>query len=89
MRGDLGSFMALETTPLDRLEYLLTAGTRSVEIFLCVALDFWRSTASWLDLVAQLAQPVGELRLIDSRGELLAGEESTFLQGARRAVLAR
>jgi hypothetical protein len=44
--------------------------------------------ATWLDHVAQLAQPVGELGLIDRGRELLSGEESTFLEGARCAVSA-
>jgi hypothetical protein len=88
MRRDLRRFMALEAAPFHSLEYLLTARTRSIEVLLRISLDFWRAAATWLDHVAQLPQPVGELRLIDHGRELLTSEEPTFLEGARCAVFA-
>ena len=40
------------------------------------------------DFVTELAQSVGQLGLIDGRGELLRGEEALRLDGARLAVVA-
>src|SRR6202034_2693349 len=65
---------------------LLAARTRSVKIRLRIARDLRRSALSGLNLIAQIAEPVGKLRLIDGSGKLLAVEITLRLNGACGAV---
>jgi len=70
------------------LANLLAAGTGCVEILLRVALDLRRAAPTCRNFVAKLAQSVGQLGLIDGRGELLRGEKALRLDGAWLAVVA-
>ena len=88
MRGDLGGFFPIAAGAFEVLADLLAARARCVKILLRVALDLRRAAAAGRDFVAKLAEPVGQLRLIDGRGKLLRGEEALRLQGARLAVVA-
>src|SRR5580692_938539 len=86
--SDLGSFFPRAARAFKVLTNLLAPGTRSVEVFLCVSLDLWRTAPPSGDFVTELAQTVGQLGLIDGRGELLRGEETLRLDGPRLAVVA-
>src|SRR5580692_11030106 len=88
VRSDLGSFFPRAARAIKILTNLLAPGTGSVEVFLRVALDLRRTAPPSGDFVTELAQTVGQLGLIDGRGELLRGEETLRLDGARRAVVA-
>src|ERR1700730_3859790 len=88
VRSDLGSFFPRAARAFKVLTNLLAPGTRSVEVFLRVALDLRRTAPPSGDFVTELAQTVDQLRLIDGRGELLRGEETLGLDGARLAVVA-
>ena len=88
VRGDLGGFLPGAAGAFEILANLLAAGTGCVEVFLRVALDLRRAAAPCRDFVTELAQSVGQLGLIDGRGELLRGEEALRLDGTRLAVVA-
>src|ERR1700693_1857341 len=88
VRSDLGRFLPRAARAFEVLTNLLAARTGCVEVFLCVALDLRRATPTCRDFVTELAQSVGQLGLIDSRGKLLRGEEALRLNGARLAVIA-
>ena len=74
MRGDLRGLVAGEPL-LHVFEDLLAARAGGVKILLRVSFDLRRAALAGFDLVAEIAQPVGQLRLIDGGGELLRLEE--------------
>src|SRR5581483_4507142 len=84
--GDLCGFMSLETVALQIFAYLLAAGAGGVKILLRVAPDLRCAAASRLSFVPKRAEPVGQLRLVDGSGELLALKQTLRLQSAMRAV---
>src|SRR5208282_5235810 len=88
VRSDLGSFFPRAARAFQVLTNLLAPRTGSVEVFLRVSLDLRRTAPPGGDFVTELAQTVGQLGLIDGRGELLRGEETLRLDGARLAVVA-
>ena len=88
VRGDLGGLFSGAAGALQIFTNLLAARAGCVEILLRVALDLRRAAAANGDLVAKLAKPVGQLRLIDGRGKLLRCEKALRLDGAGLAVLA-
>ena len=88
VRGDLGRLLPGAAGALQILANLLAARAGCVQILLRVALDFRRAAAANGDLVAKLAKPVSQLRLIDGRGELLRCEKALRLDCAGLAVLA-
>ena len=69
------------------LSNLLAARARCVEIFLRVAFDFWRAAAARGDFVTKLAEPEGQLRLVDGGRELLRRKQALRLQGAILTVV--
>lgn len=71
MRGDLGSLLPRTARAFEVFANLLAPGTGCVEVFLCVAFDLWSASSARSNFVSKLAQPVGQLGLIDGRGELL------------------
>src|SRR5260370_31435673 len=70
VRGDLGGFFAGVSDAFEMLTNLLAAGTGCVEVFLRVALDLRRAASPRRDFVTDLAEFVGQFRLIDGRGKL-------------------
>jgi hypothetical protein len=84
--GDLRRFVAGETILLHVSEDLILALARSVKILLRISLDLRCAASARRNLVAQLAQPKGQLRLIDGSGELLRLEESAFLERPRGSI---
>src|SRR6266478_5414327 len=58
VRGNFGSLPTTVAGTLHILPDLLTARAGSVEIFLCVALDLWRSAPPNGDFVAEFFQSV-------------------------------
>ena len=88
VRRDLRGFLPRPTRALEILPNLLAAGAGCIEVFLCEAFDL-RGTAPACcrNFVTELAQFVGQLRLIDGCGELLRGEEALRLDGTRLAVV--
>src|SRR5579864_6055449 len=86
--GDLGSLLPRAARTFKVLTNLLAPGTGSVEVFLRVALDLRRTAPPSGDFVTEFAQTVGQLGLIDGRGELLRGEETLRLDGPRLAIVA-
>ncbi len=82
VRGDLRRFVTTEAVALKVLAYLLAAWAGGVKIFLRVPFDLRRAATPRLDLIAEIAEAVGQFGLIDSGGELLAVEETLRLQGA-------
>jgi hypothetical protein len=88
MCGNLRGFLPIATGALQVFAYLLTARTGGIKVLLRIALDLWGAATSGGDLITKLSEPVGQLRLIDGRGELLRGEEILWLKGAVLAVLA-
>ncbi len=69
VRCNLCGLAARAARALKILANLLTARTRCVEVLLSVALDFRCAAAPGNDLVAKLAKPVSQLRLINGRGD--------------------
>src|SRR5579863_9738048 len=88
MRSDLGCFFPGAASAFKVVTNLLAPGTGSVEVFLRVALDLGRTAPPGGDFVTELAQTVGQLGLIDGRGELLRGEETLGLDGTRLPAVA-
>src|SRR5579862_5027805 len=86
--GDLGRFLPGTARAFEVLTNLLAPGTGSVEVFLRVALDLRCTAPPSGNFVSELAQSEGQLGLIDSRSELLRGEEALRLDGPRLAVVA-
>ena len=85
--SDLCRFMTLVAAAFQILPYLLCPRTRSVQILLCVTFDLRRTAAAGLKLVAEVAQPVGKLGLVDGGSELLRLKEAAFLQGTGLPIL--
>src|SRR5580698_102235 len=88
VRSYLGGFLPRAARAFKVLTNLLAPGTGSVEVFLRVALDLGRTAPPSGDFVTELAQTVGQLGLVNGRRELLRGEETLRLDGARLAVVA-
>ena len=76
MRGDLGGLPAVTSGSLEIVANLLTPRTRSVEIFLGVALDLRRSASANGDFIPEFLQSVRQFRLIDGSGKLLRSEKA-------------
>jgi hypothetical protein len=74
VRGNFGSLPAGTSGPLQIFANLLTPRTRSVEIFLGVALDFRCSAAPGGDFIPEFLQSVRQIGLIDGSSELLRSE---------------
>ncbi len=74
VRGDLRGLRPLIAGSFKVLAYLLAARAGGVKVLLRVAFDLRRAASSRLDLIAEIAQPVGQLRLIDGGSKLLAVE---------------
>src|SRR5260370_14690131 len=88
VRGDLSSFLPGATRAFEVLTNLLAAGTGCIEILLRVALNLGRAAPPCCDFVTELADPVSQLGLIDSRSKLLRGEKALWLDGAGLPVVA-
>src|SRR5208337_4951001 len=86
--GDFGGLFSCAARASEVFTNLLAARTGCVEILLRVSLDLWGAASSSRNLITELAQFVGQLGLIDGRGELLRGEEAVRLNGAGLAVVA-
>ncbi len=65
MGGDLRCLRPTETAPRNGFLNLLVAGTGCFKVLSGVALYIGRTAFSGLDLVAQIAEPEGQLRLVD------------------------
>ncbi len=74
VRRDLRGLRPGETAAATGLFDLLAARAGGIKILLRVAFDVRRSAPARLDLVAESAELVGEMGLIDGGGELLALE---------------
>ena len=88
MRGDFGRLPAVTSGSLQIFSNLLTPRTRSVEIFLGVTLDLWRSASANGDFIPEFLQSVRQFRLIDGSGELLRSEKALRLDRPRLTILA-
>src|SRR6202167_496468 len=88
VRSDLGSFLPRAARAFEIFTNLLASRAGCVEIFLCVSLDLRSTAPPCLNFVTKLAEPVGQLGLIDGRGKLLRGEEALRLNRARLAIVA-
>src|SRR5450755_2867935 len=87
VRGGLGGFPSGTVRAFEVFANLLAGGAGNVEVSRRVALNRRGTAPSRGDLVSNLAQPAGQLGLIDGRGKLLRGE-ALRLDGARLAVVA-
>jgi hypothetical protein len=85
--GDFGGLFPVAAGTFQILPYLLAAGAGRVQVVLGVTLDLRGAASTGGDFITKLTQPVGQLRLVDGRGELLRGEETLRLQGAVLAVV--
>ena len=88
MCGDLGGLPAITSGSLQIFANLLTPRTRSVEIFLGVALDLWRSASANGDFIPELLQSVRQFGLIDDSGKLLRSEKALWLDRPWLTILA-
>src|SRR4051794_32447389 len=88
VRGNLGGLRAVASGPLQIISNLLTPRARSVEVFLGVALDFWRSASANSDFITEILQSVHEFGLIDGGCELLRSEKTLRLDRPRLTILA-
>src|SRR5579859_6874481 len=88
VRCDFGGFLARAACPCEVFTNLLASGTGCIEVILGIALDFWSAAPPSCNLVAQLADSVGQFGLIDSRGKLLRGKEAVRLNRPWLAVVA-
>jgi hypothetical protein len=86
MCGNLCRFLSIAAGSIKILTYLLAARTGCVEVLLGVALDLRGAASSSGDFVAELAKPVGQLRLVDGSSELLRLKESALLKCAELAT---
>ena len=69
--GDLRGLRPAETAPCDGFFDLLAARAGRFKVFGGVSLYVGSTALSRFDLVAEIAKPERQLRLIDSGGELL------------------
>ncbi len=83
VRGDLRGLWALIPALLQVLAYLLAARAGGVKILLRVSFDLRRSASAGFDLIAEIAEPVGKLGLVDGSSKLLADRRDRA--AARRA----
>ena len=88
MRGNLGSLPSTAAGTLHILTNLLTPRAGSVEVFLGIALDLWRSASANGDFIAEILQAVSEFGLIDGGRELLRSEKALRLDRPRLTILA-
>ncbi len=88
VRGDLRRFMALKPIALHILSDLLAARGWMHQGSPACSLDLRRAAASRLNLIAEIAEPIHQFRLIDGGGELLRLKQAALLQGAGLSVLA-
>jgi hypothetical protein len=79
VRGNLRGLRPTEAALCDGLFDLLAARAGRLKILRRVSLYVWRATLASLDLVAEIAKPEGQFRLIDSGCKLLRVEESALL----------
>jgi hypothetical protein len=86
--GDLRGLRPAEAAFRHGLLDLLAAGTGSVQILLRIAFDLRCASFPCLDFIAEIAKLIGQFRLIDSGGKLLAVEKTFRLDGACGAILA-
>jgi hypothetical protein len=86
MGGDLRGLRPAKAAPCDGFFDLLAARTGRFKVLGGVALYVGSATLSSLNLVAKIAKPEGQLRLIDGGGELLGIEEPARLQSAGRTI---
>jgi hypothetical protein len=88
VRGYLGSLLSTAACTLHILTNLLTPRAGSVEVFLGIALDLWRSASANGDFIAEILQAVREFGLIDGGRELLRSEKALRLDRPRLTILA-
>src|ERR1700739_4611106 len=88
VRGNLGSLPSTAAGTYHIFTNLLTPRTGSVEVFLGIALDLWRSTSANGDFIAEILQLVSEFGLIDGGRELLRSEKALRLDRPRLTILA-
>src|SRR5580658_8177780 len=87
MRGNLSGLLSIAAGAIKIFPYLLAARTGCVKVLLGVALDLRGAASSHGDFVAELAKPIGQLRLVDGGSELLRLKESALLESAKLAVV--
>jgi hypothetical protein len=85
---NLRRFRATESTVRKGFLDLLTPWAGGIKILLRVSLDLWRAALARLDFVAEIAEPVRQLRLIHGGCVALRGEKATLLKRAHLAVFA-
>src|ERR1700733_9905416 len=88
MGSNLGCFLSRAARAFKIHTNLLTAGTGCIEVFLRIALNLRGAAPARRDFVPELAEPVGQFGLINGRGELLRGEKTLRLDGARLSIVA-
>jgi len=86
VRGNLRGLWPAETALCNGLLNLLAARAGRLKVLRRVSLYVRRTTLAGLDLVAEIAKPEGQFRLVDGSCELLGIEEAALLQCASRAV---
>src|ERR1035441_4181933 len=84
--GNLRGLRPAEAAPRDGLLDLLASRAGRLQVLRRVSLYVRRAALAGLDLIAEIAKPEGQLRLIDSGCKLLGIKEATLLQCASRAV---
>src|ERR1035437_5855273 len=72
VRGNLRGLRPAEAAPRDGLLDLLAAEARCLKVLRRVSLYVRRAALARLDQVAEIAEPEGQLRLVDSGCKLLA-----------------
>src|ERR1035437_7472239 len=87
VRGNLRGLRPAEAAPRDGLLDLLAAEARCLKVLRRVSLYVRRAALARLDQVAEIAEPEGQLRLVDSGCKLLAIEVALRLNRASGAVL--
>ena len=79
MRGNLRGLRPAEAALCNCLLDLLPARTGRLKIFRRVSLDVGRAALAGLYLVAEIAEPEGQLRLVHGGCKLLGIEEAALL----------
>ena len=82
MGGDLRGLGPAEAAPRDGFFDLLAARAGRFKVLGGVAFHIGSAALARFDLVAEIAEPEGQLRLVDSGRKLLGIEESALLQCA-------
>jgi hypothetical protein len=88
MSGNLRRFVTRKAILLHVFEDLVLALAGGVQILLRISFDLRCAAPTRHNLVAQLAQPEGQFRLINGSGELLRLKEAALLQGASGPIRA-